>query len=1070
MSLTAAAARLLSSEQASWGEAVERVRQLLRNRQYDEGLDSVLNFFRLDKAGNSSGGGSSGSRSRPREPSISTSGLQEDTIKLWDSCSQQLVLLGAQCCNRMGENSLLDKDWQRALKHATAALPLLEGRNVEVCDPREQGAWQDKWRSNDRWAGARFRALSCAAEAHRAVDDRRVNLEASRGYLLKCEEMLDAWPASDWHSEDVHIFTILAEVQRLLQDLAAARRSCLRALASLASPGAEASSGATLTKAKGIFAAVFVLWVLQNVALEDHCPAEAEATLQCARHVAIPVRRRAQADSGDAVARRIGRLLQQMKHAQQQKAPHQPQEQLPRTESPDLQWFLAFESGSDRMAAGDPARQSALAATTRTPTVVGTSGAAATPPKPPPPKAIERVLSPTQRRAQADIQQVKGLCLLAISVSAPGRTFPIWRLAVGAKEKLSKVMSMWASKHLGCGNLPEGVCAFAGNGGPPLDLRDRLQQLAPMLPVRDARLAVAVTWPALPPQEAIAAVTVRSSTSHSKLGKLAISTRYSSVDREAMGYHQSSNYDSKVEAGEYDETFGQYLQAGYIEAMRTPPASDADAAREAEESIETLELSVFSKVSDQVVFTATLRGPKALVDNWEATCEAFEHKKEECQDLPFPVFIPSRGRPLKANLNWEASHVYGDLLREDETKTLRPVVCVALEQEDEPEYRQVWPSILALVLPKSGQGPGYVRWVIQTLCTKAYICRSKRKPGSPSKKKMCRVPKVWVVDDSLSMFYQLVALEIPWDPDHSGIQRLKRREAPEGARMFHDAFMAVQRHKFSPRAAVAGFLRDDGTAVCKRIEWKADELSLYKVVLLNLNELNRLGVQYQQDLRMYEDIFLTHQVIQAGGHTLKCQCFCFRASHHKHGGCVDRQTRGHGGTGTRLEDMIAPSALQKLSQHQRIAVTGLYEWVKKKESGSLERRSAQNRDPSKGVPAASAPLKNPKKRAEAPVRKEKGSKRVDAMSKKARRSPQNEDEDEDGQSSSSGSESSSSASSSSSSPIAAAIEAAIAGVEEAGLEPVEKHGEQMAGTGERGSPRTISSGSEGRNAGDAIAT
>ena len=294
-----------------------------------------------------------------------------------------------------------------------------------------------------------------------------------------------------------------------------------------------------------------------------------------------------------------------------------------------------------------------------------------------------------QRRAQADIQQVKGLCLLAISVSAPGRTFPIWRLAVGAKEKLSKVMSMWASKHLGCGNLPEGVCAFAGNGGPPLDLRDRLQQMAPMLPVRDARLAVAVTWPALPPQEAMAAVTVRSSTSHSKLGKLAISTRYSSVDREAMGYHQSSNYDSKVEAGEYDETFGQYLQAGYIEAMRTPPASDADAAREAEESIETLELSVFSKVSDQVVFTATLRGPKALVDNWGATCEAFEHKKEECQDLPFPVFIPSRGRPLKANLNWEASHVYGDLLREDETKTLRPVVYVALEQEDEPEYRQV---------------------------------------------------------------------------------------------------------------------------------------------------------------------------------------------------------------------------------------------------------------------------------------------------------------------------------------------------------------------------------------------
>ena len=30
------------------------------------------------------------------------------------------------------------------------------------------------------------------------------------------------------------------------------------------------------------------------------------------------------------------------------------------------------------------------------------------------------------------------------------------------------------------------------------------------------------------------------------------------------------------------------------------------------------------------------------------------------------------------------------------------------------------------------------------------------------------------------------------------------------------------------RVAVAGFLRDDGTAVCKRNDWKLDELALYK--------------------------------------------------------------------------------------------------------------------------------------------------------------------------------------------------------------------------------------------------
>merc|ERR1719265_2361696 len=98
--------------------------------------------------------------------------------------------------------------------------------------------------------------------------------------------------------------------------------------------------------------------------------------------------------------------------------------------------------------------------------------------------------------------------------------------------------------------------------------------------------------------------------------------------------------------------------------------------------------------------------------------------------------------------------------------------------------------------------------------------------------------------------------------------------------MFRDALVKVQGHSSLAKVAVAGFLRDDDTAVCKRLEWKTNELSLYKIVLLNLGTLKALGVEYQPDLQMYEDICVTHEVLlKDGGRTLKCQNYCFRASH-----------------------------------------------------------------------------------------------------------------------------------------------------------------------------------------------
>ena len=65
-------------------------------------------------------------------------------------------------------------------------------------------------------------------------------------------------------------------------------------------------------------------------------------------------------------------------------------------------------------------------------------------------------------------------------------------------------------------------------------------------------------------------------------------------------------------------------------------------------------------------------------------------------------------------------------------------------------------------------------------------------------------------------------------------------------------------------------------------------MALFKVVLLNLSELRRLGVEHIPDLQRYEDIALNHQVLQCkdrGGTTLECQSFCFSACAMKAGGC-----------------------------------------------------------------------------------------------------------------------------------------------------------------------------------------
>merc|ERR1712187_1061050 len=109
-------------------------------------------------------------------------------------------------------------------------------------------------------------------------------------------------------------------------------------------------------------------------------------------------------------------------------------------------------------------------------------------------------------------------------------------------------------------------------------------------------------------------------------------------------------------------------------------------------------------------------------------------------------------------------------------------------------------------------------------------------------------------------------------------------------------------------------------------EWKSDQRSLYKCVLLNVRELRRLGVEYQKDLHMYEDVFLVHEVLRAGGKTLKCLKFCFRASHCQSGGC-DEQRQRTKADGTRMDDLIDRSKYQELAVRQREALSELHQWI-----------------------------------------------------------------------------------------------------------------------------------------------
>jgi len=529
--------------------------------------------------------------------------------------------------------------------------------------------------------------------------------------------------------------------------------------------------------------------------------------------------------------------------------------------------------------------------------------------------------------------------LLAISGDAPGRTFPLWKVAFSNNRKLQDVVRCWANAFLGldvAAEVPAGAHAHAGSQ--TLDLQSDLRSLRGILQIRHGAFKLGISWPgdALPQTATPAgrAFKVAEKLHHgvrSKLRKLHPSARYCHVDRRVMGWGSSSTHKSKIQAGVYSETRGHYPEAHFASAMRTPPLP-----KDGKVELQSRLLAALDD-DDQVIFQARLEGPAHHVQNWEAVCQRYErflqqksHRPEK-QALqahtPYPVFIPSRGRPEKAHLNWEAPHVFG--AQDDKELGSRPVVCIVVECVEEDEYRAAWPLSLMLVLPESHRGPGYARWAVQRVCTRARMTAGESAPT------LCRLGRIWIVDDSLTMFYRLALMEKFRGTGRLARPRRMKYRAASSERMFFEAMMAVQQHPFAARAAVAGFLRDDGTAVCKRNDWKKDELALYKVVLLDLHELWRLRVEYVQHLQMYEDICLNHDVLSRGGHTLKCQSYGFRAVHAKKGGCLQQRSgqrvAGRKSGETKLKDLVKKSAFREMNKDRQQAIRELWKWVKDKE-------------------------------------------------------------------------------------------------------------------------------------------
>ena len=138
-----------------------------------------------------------------------------------------------------------------------------------------------------------------------------------------------------------------------------------------------------------------------------------------------------------------------------------------------------------------------------------------------------------------------------------------------------------------------------------------------------------------------------------------------------------------------------------------------------------------------------------------------------------------------------------------------------------------------------------------------------------------------MLDDGLSILYRLDDL----CPQAGAATQTKRsqvgaatndaaeRRWVRSAATFKEGMLAVQVQQAAHRPDAVGFLRDAGHAVCKKNRWLSNNLSIYKIVLLDVEKLKEHNVEYQPHLQKLEDVCFTAQILDNGGSTLKCQLY-----------------------------------------------------------------------------------------------------------------------------------------------------------------------------------------------------
>lgn len=228
-------------------------------------------------------------------------------------------------------------------------------------------------------------------------------------------------------------------------------------------------------------------------------------------------------------------------------------------------------------------------------------------------------------------------------------------------------------------------------------------------------------------------------------------------------------------------------------------------------------------------------------------------------DALAPIFVPSKDRtaapPEHVRLLYELDELSKPGIAassEDEHKHL--AVMVVLERPQLASYRSRWPHLNYIVLPTSGRGIAYSRYLIKRICGDAVMCTQQTLADSPSSsggvsQMRTAIPQFFMLDDNVNF----VKVEVSADgkkPRREISAMVALRELQRCAAAHGGAYAAVGMEKIStPGESTKPFkaAHPDGKAF------------FYKVFLIRTGLAG--GVDFVPGLRCAEDIDFLHRLM-----------------------------------------------------------------------------------------------------------------------------------------------------------------------------------------------------------------